>query len=222
MTPTLNLFQEMPLVAILRGILPTEVVAVGQVLYKSGIRCIEVPLNSPAPLDSIAKLVAVLPEDCLVGAGTVTSASDVDDVVAAGGNLIVAPNTDKAVIQRAVGFDALVMPGIATATDAFNAISYGARHLKLFPASTYGPDHMRSLKVVLPDNCRVYAVGGVGVAEMGMWVAAGVDGFGIGSEIYRAGDSAEVVSEKANALTSAYRNTQTMHTKPHVNPLSKH
>lgn len=197
--------ESMPVVAILRGIKPEEAVAVGEVLYENGVRCIEVPLNSPAPFDSIGKLSAALPEDCLIGAGTVVAAEDVGRVRDAGGRLIVSPNTSPKVIQTTITLEMCSVPGIATPTDAFQAIELGASCLKLFPASTYGPGHLRALLAVLPKHTRILAVGGIGPSAFDEWFAAGAAGFGIGSELYRAGDRVEDVKKKVLAIRASLK-----------------
>jgi 2-dehydro-3-deoxyphosphogalactonate aldolase len=200
-----DIIRSLPLVAILRGVRPGEVLAIGRALYEGGIRCIEVPLNSPDPLASIEALATTLPEDCLVGAGTVLDERQVDAVRDAGGRLIVSPAVNSAVIGRAVAAGALVMPGFATATEAFTAIRGGARFLKLFPASTYGPRHAKALSAVLPDSCRLFAVGGIAPAAFAEWLDAGVLGFGAGSELYRPGDSAATVAGRAFDFVHRYR-----------------
>jgi 2-dehydro-3-deoxyphosphogalactonate aldolase len=192
-----------PIVAILRGVRPDEVVSIAQPLYDAGVRVIEVPLNSPDPLESIARLSRAFGDRCLCGAGTVLSPEQVDAVQAAGGKLIVTPNTDPAVIARAAALGLVVMPGFATASEAFAAIAAGATGLKLFPAATYGPGHLKALKSVLPPTVPVFAVGGVGPAELAAWLGAGADGFGIGGEIYRPGDSPGAVRRKADTLMAA-------------------
>jgi 2-dehydro-3-deoxyphosphogalactonate aldolase len=192
-----------PIVAILRGVKPDEVVGIAAALFKSGVRVIEVPLNSPEPFDSVARLSAAYGDHCLCGAGTVLSPADVDKVHTAGGRLIVTPNCDPAVIARAVALDMIVMPGIATATEAFAALKAGARHLKLFPAATYGPGHIKALKSVLPRDIPMFAVGGIGVGELAAWLGAGADGFGVGGELYRPGDGPEIVGRRATALIKA-------------------
>ena len=192
-----------PLVAILRGIRADEVKEVGAELYDHGVRCIEVPLNSPSPLDSISELASSMPADCVVGAGTVLASEDVRRVRDAGGTLIVAPNTSRKVIEKAVALDMHVMPGIATPTDAFRAIEYGARILKLFPAGTYGPNHLTAMRAVLPSAVKVLAVGGVDPAAFDDWRAAGVAGFGLGSAIFQAGDGVTDVREKIAAIVAA-------------------
>ncbi len=201
------LMADLPLVAILRGIQPDQAVAVGEALVAAGLRLIEVPLNSPSPLDSIARLAARFGDSCLIGAGTVLTVAAVDAVAQAGGRLIVTPNTDPAVIARAVALGLVVMPGFATATEALAAVDAGARHLKLFPASTYGPGHIKALRAVLPAQVQVLAVGGVAadVAAMRVWRQAGAAGFGIGGELYRPGAAAADVAAKAEALVAAWR-----------------
>lgn len=194
------------LVAILRGVRPTEILEIAHAVAAAGIRRIEVPLNSPQPFQSIERLAAD-PDfaDCLIGAGTVLTADDVDAVAAAGGRLIVSPNTNPLVIRRAVERGMVAMPGIATATEAFQAFDAGARDLKLFPAGTYGPGHVQALLAVLPGAARLFAVGGLEPSQFAMWLKAGVSGFGLGSDLYKAGRSAEEVSGRAETAVAAYR-----------------
>ena len=196
---------DLPLVAILRGVRPDEVVAVSEAAFAAGFRLIEVPLNSPDPLESIARLARDFEGRALVGAGTVLTSAAVDSVHAAGGRLIVTPNTDEAVIARAVSLGLVVLPGFATASEAFRAIAAGARLLKLFPAATYGPGHLKALSAVIPPEVRMMAVGGVGPGEMEIWRAAGAKGFGIGGELYRPGATAAEVGERARAIVAAWR-----------------
>lgn len=195
----------LPLVAILRGLTPAEAPAIGDALFDAGIRVMEVPLNSPDPLDSIGILARHFGDTALIGAGTVLNSQAVDQVAAAGGRLIVTPNTDPAVIARAVSRSLLPMPGFATATEAFAAIAAGATHLKLFPASTYGEGHIKALSAVMPAGVRLYAVGGVGATNMGPWRVAGAAGFGIGTDLYRPGRSAAEVGARARDLVAAWR-----------------
>ena len=197
-----------PLVAILRGIRPEEVHEVGAALHEAGIGAIEVPLNSPSPLESVARLAERFGDRCLCGAGTVLRAADVDAVHAAGGRLIVTPNTVPAVIQRAVELGLTVMPGFATATEAFAALAAGASLLKLFPAASYGPAHLQALRDVLPPAVAVFAVGGVGAANLAPWRQAGCAGLGVGGDLYRAGHSAGEVHRRALALVAAWRAAQ--------------
>ena len=192
-----------PIVAILRGVTPDQVVGLAEALLQAGVRAIEAPLNSPSPLDSIALLAAAARGRMVTGAGTVLSVREVEAVANAGGALCVSPNTDAAVIAAAVGRGLTPVPGFATATEAFVAIAAGARHLKLFPAATYGPGHLKALTAVLPASVKVLAVGGVAPADMAAWRAAGAAGFGLGSELYRPGQSAEDTFEKARRAVGA-------------------
>lgn len=194
-----------PIMAILRGVEPNQVEAIGRALIDSGIRLIEVPLNSPQALQSIEKLRETLSADVLIGAGTVMSVAAVEAVAAAGGQLVVAPNTDTAVIKRSLELGLDVLPGVMTPTEAFAAYAAGARHLKLFPASTSAPPHLKALLEVLPRDSRVWAVGGTGAANFAEWLAAGAFGMGVGGALYRAGDTPTAVTANANALMSAWR-----------------
>jgi 2-dehydro-3-deoxyphosphogalactonate aldolase len=198
----------LPLVAILRGIRPEEVLDVAAALHEAGIGAIEVPLNSPSPLQSVARLAQGFGDRCLCGAGTVLTPADVDAVHAAGGRLIVTPNTVPAVIERAVALGMMVMPGFATATEAFAALGAGAGLLKLFPAASYGPGHLKALRDVLPSGIAVFAVGGVGATNLAPWRQAGCAGLGVGGDLYRAGHPAGEVHRRALALVAAWRATQ--------------
>jgi 2-dehydro-3-deoxyphosphogalactonate aldolase len=192
------------LVAILRGVLPERVVEISDVLFDAGIRAIEVPLNSPDPFMSIAKLAARR-SDWTVGAGTVLNVDDVRRTHEAGGRLIVAPNCDTDVIRAALKLGMRVMPGVATATEAFAAIGAGARQLKLFPAVTYGPRHLEALRAVLPREVGVYPVGGVGPQDIARWLAAGAAGFGFGSELFRPDYSIADIARRAKDLLRILR-----------------
>lgn len=194
-----------PIIAILRGIEPKQVQQIGRVLVDAGIRIIEVPLNSPQALLSIERLAGSLPADVLAGAGTVTSVEAVDSVAASGGRLVVAPNTDTAVIARCLALGLDVLPGVMTATEAFAAYNAGARHLKLFPASSCDSLHLKALLEVLPRECRIWAVGGTGAANFAQWLAAGATGMGVGGALYRAGDTPATVAANAAALMAAWR-----------------
>jgi 2-dehydro-3-deoxyphosphogalactonate aldolase len=196
---------ECPVVAIVRGVKPDEVVDHALALYSAGVRAVEVPLNSPDPLESIRRLDDAFRGRMALGAGTVLTTKDVDAVAQAGGRIIVSPNTSSEIIRRAVEMDLDPAPGFATATEAFAAIEAGARHLKLFPAATYGPAHLKQLKAVLPSVVRVWAVGGVGPDGLADWWAAGARAFGLGGELYRAGQSVGETAEKAARVVAAAR-----------------
>ena len=194
---------EPPLVAILRGVTPERVVDVGRVLHAAGIRVVEVPLNSPQPFRSIEALAAAALPEMIVGAGTVLNVDDATRTHQAGGRLIVAPNCNSEVIQRALSHAMRVMPGVATATEVFAAIDAGARQLKLFPAATYGPKHLQALGAVLPRGVGIYPVGGVTAEDIPGWLAAGAAGFGFGSEVFKAEYSLGDIQQRATALVRA-------------------
>jgi 2-dehydro-3-deoxyphosphogalactonate aldolase len=197
-----------PLVAILRGVVPERVVGIGDVLYEAGFRMVEVPLNSPDPFASIAALAACNRSDWVIGAGTVLSVEEVHRTQLAGGRLVVAPNCDPQVIHCAVELGLQVIPGFATATEACQAIQAGAHDLKLFPASTYGPRHLQALRAVLPQAVRIFPVGGVGVADIAGWLAAGAAGFGLGSELFRPEYELAEIAQRAAGLVRAVRDAQ--------------
>jgi 2-dehydro-3-deoxyphosphogalactonate aldolase len=192
------------LIAILRGIRPDEILEVAKALVDAGIRGIEVPLNSPDPLVSIKRLTERYGNECLCGAGTVLKPAQVDAVAQAGGKLIVTPNIDRAVIARSVELGLKAVPGFATATEAFTAIDAGATALKLFPATTYGVQHVKALRAVLPGT-KVFAVGGVGARNLAEWAEAGIDGIGFGTDIYAPGRTAAEVGTRATAIVRAWQ-----------------
>jgi len=195
--------RNLELVAILRGLTTQRATQVGELLVKAGFRTIEVPLNSPDPFATIKLLAGTCGASCLVGAGTVLNTADVDRVRDAGGGLVVAPNCDVEVIRRAIVLGMRVLPGIATATEAFTAISAGATELKLFPAVTYGARHLKALKSVLPKHVRVYPVGGIGSQDIAEWLASGADGFGFGSELFTPAYTLAELTKRATALIEA-------------------
>jgi 2-dehydro-3-deoxyphosphogalactonate aldolase len=201
-------WEDSALVAILRGVLPDRVVGVANVIYAAGFRVIEVPLNSPDPFKSIAALAASAKPDCWVGAGTVLNAEDVRRTHAAGGRLVVAPNVDADVIGEAVRLGMQVLPGVATATEAFAALRAGARQLKLFPASTYGPRHLTALRTVLPREAGLLPVGGVAAGHIADWLAAGASGFGFGSELFRPEYPLEDIERRAHLLVRTFRDAR--------------
>ncbi len=192
-----------PLVAILRGIRPEEAEAIGAALVEAGIRVIEVPLNSPQPLDSIRRLQAMFGDRALVGAGTVMTTTEVREVAAAGGKLLVTPHAAPQLVREAKGVGMLACPGFLTPAEAFACLEAGADGLKLFPAEAASPAVLRALAAVLPPGTPVLPVGSMNAQTIPPWRAAGAAGFGIGSAIYRPGDTAEVVAGKARALLAA-------------------
>jgi 2-dehydro-3-deoxyphosphogalactonate aldolase len=196
---------QMPLIAILRGITPEEAVPVGLALAEAGFRIIEVPLNSPQPLQSIERLVRELDTRCLVGAGTVMGAAQVDAVAQAGGRLIVMPHGDEAVIRAAKARGLYCAPGIATPTEGFAALAAGADALKLFPAELLTPAVLKALRAVFPSEVLFVPVGGITPQNLAAYAAAGADGFGLGSALYRPGAAAQDVAARARAFVSAWR-----------------
>lgn len=195
--------RQLPLVAILRGLTPAEAPAIGQALTAAGFSLLEVPLNSPDPLASIALLAAQHPA-ALVGAGTVLSAAQVRDVHAAGGRLIVAPNYSEDVVRESQRLDMVCLPGILTPTEAFAALAAGAHGLKLFPAEMASPAVVRAMLAVLPAGTALLPVGGVAVDNIATWRAAGAAGCGIGSALYKPGKSADAVQRDAAAFVAAW------------------
>ncbi|HEY2661769.1 MAG TPA: 2-dehydro-3-deoxy-6-phosphogalactonate aldolase [Caulobacteraceae bacterium] len=194
-----------PITAILRGIQLHEAVPIAEALIEAGVRIIEAPLNSPQPMDSIRAIATAFGDRALIGGGTVLDVGAVEALAAAGGRLMVSPNTDPAVIARAVALGLEPMPGFATPTEAFAAAAAGARRLKLFPAHVFGPRYIKAIREVLPATVRVWAVGGAGASDIGEWLAAGAEGVGVGGALYRPGDRPQDVAEKARALVQAWR-----------------
>ncbi|WP_077032614.1 2-dehydro-3-deoxy-6-phosphogalactonate aldolase [Pelomonas sp. KK5] len=198
-------FEALPLVAILRGIRPDEVVPVGAALVEAGFRLIEVPLNSPDPLVSIERLARSVPAGVMVGAGTVLSEKSVRDVKAAGGRLIVMPHADVAVIRATKDEGMACVPGVATVTEAFAALAAGADALKLFPAELITPTVLKAMRAVLPPDLRLLPVGGVTPASMAAYRSAGAAGFGLGGALYQTGFDAVAVGERARGFVAAWR-----------------
>ena len=194
----------LPLIAILRGLTPAEAPTIGQALVDSGFALIEVPLNSPEPLHSIAVLTAQFPQ-ALIGAGTVLNAQQVKDVHAAGGRLIVSPNFNPAVVAQALAMDMVVLPGVATPSEAFAALDAGAHGLKLFPAEMISPATVKALRAVLPKDAALMPVGGITPDNMAAYQSAGATGFGLGSALYAPGRSADQVCAAAQKFVQAFR-----------------
>ena len=187
------------LVAILRGLTPAEALPVGEVLWQAGFRIIEVPLNSPSPLESIHILRQSLPH-ALVGAGTVMTVSDVNAVHGAGAQLIVSPNCNVEVIRAAVGLGLVCLPGVVTPSEAFAALDAGAQGLKFFPADMVPPSAVKAMRAVLPADCLLIPVGGIGAHNMAAYLQAGASGFGTGSNLYTAGKAHEAIRQSAIEL----------------------
>ena len=198
----------LPLIAILRGITPDEVVAVASELISAGISQIEVPLNSPKPLNSIEQLAHSFAEVALIGAGTVLSVDEVRAVHAAGGQLIVSPNCDTDVIAATKLLDMQSWPGVFTPSECFTALKSGADGLKLFPGSMAGPSGLQAIRAILPAGTKVYAVGGAGPENFSEWIDASADGFGIGSALYKPGLSAKDVGARAQQIVAAFEDAR--------------
>lgn len=202
----------LPLIAILRGIRPDEVLAHTQALVDAGFDAIEIPLNSPDWAQSVQLAARAFGDRALIGAGTVLRAEDVDLMVAAGGKLVVTPNTHTPVIRAAVHAGLVTCIGCMTATEAFAALDAGAQALKIFPAGSLGTGYVRALKAVLPADVPVFAVGGITPENLADYLAAGCIGAGLGSDLYRSGQPVERTAERARAFVTAYRAAQSVRT----------
>ena len=198
-------FAECSLVAIIRGVTPQDAQATAAAIFEGGIRIIEVPLNSPRPFDSIEIIAKSFGGRALVGAGTVLNTDDVQRVKSVGGRLIVAPNMNEEVIRAAVDAGMVSTPGVFTPTEAFAAIAAGAHALKLFPAEAASPAVVKAQKAVLPKNMPIIAVGGVRIDNVGAWLEAGTDGFGLGSGLYKPGQDPKLTLEQARAFVAAVK-----------------
>ncbi|AHM03054.1 2-dehydro-3-deoxyphosphogalactonate aldolase [Roseibacterium elongatum DSM 19469] len=192
------------IIAVLRGITPDEAVAVAEVLLEAGIDRIEVPLNSPRPLDSISAMAQAMGDHVLVGAGTVTATDEVREVADAGGRLVLSPHLDPAIVAETKRLGLQSWPGVFTPTEAFRALACGADGLKLFPADHLGPSALAALRVVLPKRTRIFAFGGAGASNFAAWLAAGADGFGVGGALFSPGLPAAEVAERARHVVAAY------------------
>lgn len=200
-------FDNLPLIAIIRGITPAEVISVANALIDTGFTRIEVPLNSPDAITSIRMLVQQFGSDYLVGAGTVTTVEEAQAVTATGAKLVVTPNCNEKVIQLCKAAGCVTYPGIATPTEAFSALAAGATGLKLFPISTIGLDGMKALRSVLPPCTELYPVGGIeaSVESMKPYLDAGANGFGLGSALYKPGMTISEVSKNAKKFVNTYK-----------------
>ncbi|TWI49312.1 2-dehydro-3-deoxyphosphogalactonate aldolase [Pseudomonas duriflava] len=197
--------KKLPLIAILRGITPDEIVPVGKALYEAGFRLIEVPLNSPDPLESIRLLSAELGADCLIGAGTVLTERQVADVAFAGGKLVVSPNANLAVIRATKAAGLISAPGVATPSEGFAALEAGADSLKLFPAEQLGPAVVKAWRAVFPKETALLPVGGITPDNMDVYIKAGANGFGLGSALYTPGMSVKDVSRNAQSFANNWK-----------------
>lgn len=198
-------FESCPLIAILRGVTPDEAADHGQALYDAGFRIVEVPLNSPQPFDSIAAIRQALPADAIVGAGTVLHPDFVNDVKAAGGELIVMPHSDAEVVIAAKALGLACAPGVATPNEAFLALKNGADVLKMFPAEQLGAHVVKAWRAVIAKEVPLVPVGGITPDNMGPFLSAGANGFGLGSALYKPGQSAAVTASHAKAYINGLR-----------------
>lgn len=198
-----RLLAENPIIAILRGIRPDEILDVAQTLVDQGIKVLEVPLNSPDPYDSIKLLSDNFGSICLCGAGTVVTAEQVDKVQQMGGKLVVSPNVDTAVIKRTIELGMVSVPGFSTPSEAYQAYHSGATYLKMFPAANIGLDYFKSISTIMPTDAKVIATGGINPENICSWLSAGAVGLGIGGDLYKPGISLKELKERAGALTSA-------------------
>lgn len=196
-------FAKCPLVAILRGVKPDEVEAIGDELVAAGFTLIEVPMNSPDPLESVARLAKRFAGRAVIGAGTVLRVEQVQQVADAGGTMIISPNSNLDVIRATAAAGLVSLPGILTPSEAFAALDAGATALKLFPAEAATPTVLKAMRAVLPRETRVLPVGGIAPDNMGPWQAAGAPGFGLGSALYKVGLSAAEVGANARAFVEA-------------------
>ncbi|AOX20728.1 2-dehydro-3-deoxy-6-phosphogalactonate aldolase [Kozakia baliensis] len=200
-----SVFAECPLIAILRGVRPDEVLEIGEELIGAGFRAIEVPMNSPSPLESIKALQKRFGDQAMIGAGTVLSVEAVEEVGRAGGRLIVMPHGDVRIVAAAKARGMICTPGVATPTEGFAALGAGADALKLFPSEQLGPAVLKAWRSVFPKDVRFLPVGGITPDNMTPWLEAGAAGFGLGSALYRKGDTARAVGENARRFVSALR-----------------
>ena len=196
------------IIAILRGVTPSEVEPVSQALFDAGVRIVEVPLNSPDPFTSILRISKSFEGKMVVGAGTVLSVQDVNLLKEHGGQISVSPDCNTEAIARALALGMEPLPGVFTPTEAFAAIRAGAKHLKLFPAEAASPQTIKAWKAVLSAQVKIYAVGGVTPENMKEWLTAGASGFGIGSSLYKPGMTLAQVSESAHRLVAAWNKAQ--------------
>lgn len=190
-----------PIIAILRGISPEQSVDIASAIYAADIKTIEVPLTDEMAMSALALLIKNLPDDCFVGAGTVTTLTQLEQLITLKVSFIVSPNTDETIISKAIEHGIVPIPGIATPTEAYKAYQAGAKLLKVFPAASFGPSHISALRTVLPDDCQLIAVGGVNIKDRKQWQDAGARALGIGKDLYATGDTLQDVTKKLAHLT---------------------
>ena len=206
MTPFDTAIQTCPLVGILRGLTPDRAKIVGETLYQAGLRVLEVPINSPSPYDSIAIMRQSLPADCIVGAGTLRTVDNLRSLKDAGGKIAVMPHTNPLLITTALELGLFPMPGVFTPSEMFAALDAGATHLKIFPANVAGQPLVKAVRSVLPPHTKLFAVGGILATTISTWTT--VDGFGVGSSIFKPTDSIDTIRHKATLLVEAGRQWQ--------------
>jgi 2-dehydro-3-deoxyphosphogalactonate aldolase len=202
---TANLFEKDSIVAIIRGVKPEEAVDVAQTMYDAGIRIVEVPLNSPSPFLSISRIAKALGDKMLVGAGTVLSENEVKQLHDSGGKIVVSPNVNQDVIRETKNKNMLSFPGVMTVTECLQAIAAGADGLKIFPAGVVGMPFIKAAKVILPKKLPIIAVGGVDEENILQWKAAGADGYGLGSSLYKPGMSLDAIFQNSRAVVEKLR-----------------
>ena len=203
-----TIFSEMPILCVLRGVRPEEVLDVASSLFNAGLKVIEVPLNSPEPFRSIDLLVREFGCEAIIGAGTVLDKASVDRLADVGGEVMVSPNVNREVISQSILKGIIPIPGFATATEAFEAYDLGARYLKSFPASVYGVQNVKALSAVLPSDVKIVATGGINQSNLMEWLDAGIGGAGFGASLYSAGDSPEKVGRSAKMVVDIIRQYQ--------------
>ncbi len=205
MTDLHHALDQLPLIAILRGIEPEQALDIGEVLFAAGFRVIEVPLNSPRPFESIRILADAFGDQAIIGAGTVLQSRNVSDIAGAGGRLMVMPHTDDNLLRQANHLGLFCMPGVATPTEALTALRAGADMLKMFPAEALPPAVVKAWRAVIPKDVRLLPVGGIRPESMAAYQAAGASGFGLGSALFKPGMSAADVSDRAKAFAQHFR-----------------
>jgi len=200
---------KLPMIAVLRGIEPTEALDIGGVLIDAGFTILEVTMNSPEPYKSIETLAAEFGDRALIGAGTVTSLEQVAAIYDAGGRLVISPHMDVAIIQETIARGLVSLPGVLSPTEAFAALAAGADGLKFFPAEAISPSAIKAVRAVLPKAARIFVIGGVSAANMHAYLSAGADGFGVGSSLFKPGRALDTIRSNAIRLVDAFKKART-------------